>query len=123
MRDITLERAPVNAAALDAALRAALGEVVIGISASRDQVTVHLTDDATTQQLQQARAILVAHDPVQLTPEQAAAQARQMQLVTARANNAEPLDTANFQASEPDVQALVARLMWLELELRELRGW
>jgi hypothetical protein len=121
MHDITVERPPVNAEALDANLRAALGELVMGISATREQVTAHLSDDATPEQLRQARAILLAHDASQLTPTQATEQERQAQLVVARAENAQPLNPADFQASASDVKALAARLMWLELELRELR--
>jgi len=81
MKDILIERWNVNSTALDASLRAAFGEPVFGgISTGSYGVTVHLADDVTIEQIEQARQMVIDHDPAILTPEQiAAAHAEQVE--------------------------------------------
>lgn len=75
MKNITIERAfttPEAADALDAALRTALGERVTGLSARTGgkSVTVHLADNATAEDDNTARQIVLNHDFSTRTPEQ-----------------------------------------------------
>jgi hypothetical protein len=64
MRDVIIQRGNIEVGALDAEVRAALGEAVTGISAYGDQVIVHLQDEfATPQRIAQAQQIVAAHVP------------------------------------------------------------
>lgn len=76
MIDIRVDKAAINADRLDLDLRAALGVVCHGLSFAQGAVTVHLADAATPQQQDQARAIVAAHNPADLTPEQQQARDR-----------------------------------------------
>ena len=122
MADIILDRSPINPEALDAELRAALGGKVSGISARRGQVVVHLTDEAIRADEDQARSIVLNHDPAALTPQQAAEQARRTLLAQARQLNALPLDVAAYSGESALIQALAERIAWLELEIVQLGG-
>lgn len=70
MIDIRVDKTAINASRLDLDLRAVLGEACHGLSFARGAVTVHLADAATPQQQDQARAMVAAHDPADLTPKQ-----------------------------------------------------
>lgn len=122
MIDIVIDRSVINPEALDAELRAALGDKASGISARRGQVVVHLTDEASNADQDQARSIVLNHDPAVLTPHQAAEQARRTQLTQARQLNALPLDVAAYDGESALIQALAERIARLELEIAQLGG-
>ena len=121
MREITIQREIINFEALDAALRAELGEQLVGISTGPSGVTVYLTDNVTDEQEAEARDIVEDHDPTQLTSEQQAEIDRQQQLQQARDDNAEPLPLDNYAAEPSLIQELAQRIAWLELEIADLR--
>ena len=121
MQNITIERWDVNIAALDAELRAALGELVSGISTGPYGVQVHLSDDVTPASIQQARQIITSHDPKILTPKQQARQQRQQKLSQARQNNTAEIDLSNYSGQSSDIQALAQKIAWLEQEIHDLR--
>jgi hypothetical protein len=73
MQNITIERWDINIEALDAELRAELGEQVSGISTGPYGVIVHCVDTITPAQIAQVEQIVLDHDPSILTPEQIAA--------------------------------------------------
>ncbi len=62
----------VNLALLDAELRASLGEQVTGVSVLGETVTIHFADEPAGQVLDQAAALVNAHDATRLTPQQQA---------------------------------------------------
>lgn len=122
MQDISFTRESANVEALDAELRAALGALMLGVSAAANTVTVHLAAPAAPDQAQHIGQIVRDHDAARLTPRQQAELARRALIDDARSRHAGLLDPADF-AAEPDaIRRLADRLAWLELELRELRG-
>jgi hypothetical protein len=72
MQNIRMERSGINVEALDAEVRVEFGERAFGISTGPYGVIVHLSDDATPQQINRARQIVQNHDPSVLTAEQQA---------------------------------------------------
>lgn len=129
MREIQVQRESVNVEALDAALRAALGDVVFGISAGPEGVVAHLADSATAEQSAQARMLIEQHDPTLLTPEQQIKLERQRQLAQARAAgeiNPLPIDGAGYQTvaglTDEALSRLAQKVAWLEREIASLRG-
>jgi hypothetical protein len=122
MQNITIEKALVNTEALDAALRTALGAAVSGISYTRSVVTVHLADDATPEQVNQASTIVLTHDPAQLTAEQQAELDRRSRLAQARQDwGAAELDLAGYGGQAAPIQQLAQKIVLLEREIGELR--
>jgi hypothetical protein len=119
MNDIVVQKASINIEALDADLRAALGAAVSGISYGGGQVTVHMDDNATPTQVQQAQQIVGSHDANRLTAAQQAAVTRQEALAQLRQTaDGITLATADFAGKQRD---LAQKVMWLEQEVRELR--
>ncbi len=112
---------PVNVEALDAALRAALGAAVIGVSAAADGVRIHLRAETGPDAAAQARSIAVKHDPQALSQRQQAERARGEQLAAARREaDDSPLDPDAF--ADARVRALARRVVWLALEIEALRA-
>lgn len=112
---------PVNVEALDAALRAALGAAVIGVSAAADGARIHLRAETGPDAAAQARSIAVKHDPQALSQRQQAEHARREQLSAARRDAADsPLDPDAF--ADARVRALARRVLWLALEIEALRA-
>lgn len=129
MREIQVKREMVNVEALDAALRAALGEVVFGISAGPEGVIAHLADAATAQQITQAQTLIEQHDPTLLTPEQQVKLERYQQLEGARAlgeTNPLPVDGEGYKTiaglTDEALVRLAQKVAWLEREIPLLRG-
>jgi hypothetical protein len=122
MIDIIVGRASVNIAALDAQLRAALGIITSGFSAGNGQVVVHLLETATPAQVDQARAIVIAHDPTALTTAQQAALARRQKLDQSRRDSgASEIDLSLYTGKDPLLDALARKVAWLEREIADLR--
>ncbi|MGQ9889714.1 MAG: hypothetical protein ACUVSX_14675 [Aggregatilineales bacterium] len=111
---------PVNLEALDAALRAALGSVVLGVSAADDSVHIHLRADASPDAAAQARSLAVRHDPAALSPRQQAERDRRDLLAAARRAAGDPLEPDAF--ADPRLRALAQRVVWLALEIEALRA-
>ncbi|GAB4572952.1 MAG: hypothetical protein Kow0077_13820 [Anaerolineae bacterium] len=68
VQHIPITRQAIDPARLDAELRAALGAVCLGLSAHAGRVTVHLSAEATPEQIARAEAIVRAHDPALPAP-------------------------------------------------------
>lgn len=123
MKDLTLDNiTAVNLLALDAALRSALGSAVIGLTHNGASVIVHLTDDAPPAKVAQARALVLSHDPSQLTPDQQADILNQAKLEQARADFAAELDLAIYSGKDPLLEKLAQKIAWLEREINALRA-
>lgn len=121
MKTITIQRSSVNIEALDAALQAVFGNRMSGISTGKYGVQVHLADDATPQEISQAKSIVTNHDPSVLTPEQQAEAQRQAVLEQARTANATPLNVGDYSGQTALIQALAQKISWLEQEITDLR--
>jgi hypothetical protein len=120
---ITVQRSPVNIEALDAEVRAAFGPLTTGVSADPAGITVYLLDSATSAQAAKARALIIAHDPNQLTPAQQIAMQQQAKLEqTRRDNAARDLDVSAYAAQPDLIQQLARKIAWLEQEIAALRG-
>ena len=129
MREIQVEREIVNVEALDAALRAALGGVVFGISAGPQKVVTYVADDATVQQISLVQTLIEQHDPTLLTPEQQVKLERHEQLEQARAlGETNPLlvDGEGYKTvaglTDDALLRLAQKVAWLEREIMSLRG-
>ena len=121
MIDLPIERTEINSDALDAELRSALAEKVIGISANGQIVVVHLDDSATEADLIQAESLVLAHDPAQLTPRQQTIQTRRDQLELDRDANITPLNLDDYLLQLPLIRRLAQKIAWLEREIRDIR--
>ncbi len=117
--DITIDRKDVNLEALDAELRAALPEIISGVSLSPAGVTVHFSRRAITPDQATARQIVLAHDPARLTPAQEKARARAEKLKDAQRDKGSDLDADKF--SDPLLNELARKVAWLEQEINALR--
>src|SRR5262249_42833762 len=106
--------------ALDAELRATLGDAVSGISYSGGVVTVHLTAKASTDSADTARSIVANHDPTKLTPEQQQEQDEAAKLDAARKANKGQLDISKY--TDPLLADLAQKVAWLEQEIIALRA-
>jgi hypothetical protein len=126
MQELTFAPQIVNFTALNADLRAALGSAFVGVSAGPYGIRVHLADDATPEQIAQAKNIVLTHDPTRLTPEQQADQQRAQQLEQARHDNAVPLDIKDYQnasaLTDAALNKLAAKVAWLEQEIAAIRS-
>lgn len=112
----------VNVEALDEQLRSALAGQVAGVSVGASGVRVHLTDSATQSQLDQARSIVLAHDPGVLTASQQAEVVRSQNLALARTQYGAPLNVSAYDSAEALVRALAQKISLLEQEIADLRG-
>jgi len=122
MKDIIIERSAVNIDALDAELRAALGPATSGFTLGGGKVIVHLVDTAAPQQENQARQIILNHDPARLTPEQQADILRRAKLDQARKDyGAAEIDLSLYSSQGPVIQLLATKIAWLEREIADLR--
>jgi hypothetical protein len=72
VEDLIITQQALNLALLDETLRAALGEVVAGVSATRGEVRVHFTRRPTAEEVARARLLVEQHDATALTAEQQA---------------------------------------------------
>lgn len=119
MGDIIIQRPLPTAeavSALDADLRAALGERFYGLSgktggkdAANHTIILHLSDKATAEDDNTARQIVLAHDFTKRTPEQLARVAKKQARVDARSK------AKGDKATKDDV------IEWLMLEIEDLR--
>jgi hypothetical protein len=122
MKDIAIERGIVNIDALDADLRADLGDITTGFSVVVGTVIVHLLDTATPQQENRARQIVLAHDPTRLTQQQQQQAERQARLDQARRDyGAAEIDLSVYASQGPIIQQLAQKIAWLEREITNLR--
>jgi len=113
MDEIDVRLAALNPPVLDAALRAALGDLIAGVSAARGQVRVHFTRRAGESEARLARQIVERHDDAELSAEQRDARVRAQQMAALEA------DVAALDWSTPLAGAMLERaLRWLLL--REL---
>ena len=116
MRNIQINRQQINIETLDQALREIIGDELIGISANSDGVIVHVKNTVTNDA--DVRRIVQEHNASELSVRQQ----RKASVETARAEQNDVLQLADFDADTASVQALARKVRWLELELRELRG-
>lgn len=75
LEEITVSLAALNPLVLDAALREALGELIVGVSAGRGDARIHLTRPAHPDEAERIRQIVAAHDPAEPSAEQRQAEA------------------------------------------------
>jgi hypothetical protein len=123
MIEVTVTRAAVNIDALDEQLRAAFGVLTSGFSISGGQVIVFLGDTATPTQVDQARIIVMNHDPSALTAAQQAALIRRQKLDQARHDyNASETDLTPYAGKDPLLVALAQKIVWLELEMASINA-
>jgi hypothetical protein len=104
--NIIIARFDINIEMLDAELRATLGEQCSGISTDPHGVIVHLTDDATQTQIDQARQIVIAHDVSVQTSEQIATKQRRDEI-------AKLAGKALDKLTLPEIKTVLA-LQWRE---------
>lgn len=114
--------AEVNVAALDAALRSALGAEIYGLVADGQRVTLCLADSVKPAQINQARRLVETHDPAQLTPAQQTAADRAVRLQQSRDEaGAAELRLADFDGKDALLIQLARKILWLEREVHALR--
>lgn len=119
MQNLTFKR-PVNREALDAELRTAIGEGLIGISTGPSGVVIHVADSVSPQTVQ---TVVNAHDPSRLTPKQQAEIDRKNKLDQARRDyGSAELDLASYGSQNAIIQKLAQKILWLEREIADLRG-
>lgn len=123
MKDIIIENVrAANIEALDQSLREALGNLVFGLSYTAETLTVHLTDNATKAQQNQARALVESHDPAVLTPQQQAEIARKAKLDQVRRDyGAAEIDLKAYEGKDALLENLAKKIAWLEREVDALR--
>ena len=117
MQNISIDKTRVNVELLDAELKAALPDLVHGISSGRGKVVVHMDNDATNADITNAEQIVINHEESGLTAEQQKQQQREIDLAAGRIAYDEPLDPATIT-----LETLATRIAWLEQEIRDLRG-
>ena len=122
MQNIQIEKRGINFEALNAEVRAEFGEHVSGISTGPYGVIVHLSDDATPEQINRVQQIVQNHDPSVLTAEQQAEIERQQNLEQVRSENGADLDTSAYDGEGALIQQMAQKIAWLEQEMLEMRG-
>lgn len=122
MQTIVYQTPVVNLVALDESCRRELGDAFVGISMGNGAVTVYLREDADKPSLTRTRNLLADHHPEQLTTEQAKRAEASQQLAVWRKAYETPLTVADYPTDDQTLQTLIARLAWLEAEVRALRG-
>jgi hypothetical protein len=120
MIEMKIERADVNVELLDAQLRAAAGEHFYGLSLQRGAVLLYLSDAISPDTQQTLGRIARQHDATQVTPKQQAEAERKIALEQGRTRV--PIDEKQYEGSPALIQALAAKIAWLEQEIRDLRG-
>lgn len=123
MKDLIIENVrAANIEALDQSLRAALGNLVFGLSYTSETVTVHLADNATKAQQNQARTLVESHDPAVLTPQQQQEIARKTKLDQARQDyGTSEIDLKAYEGKDSLLEQLAKKVAWLEREIDALR--
>jgi hypothetical protein len=105
LTELSVDLPVVNPPALDAALRAALGDRITGLSTGRGVVHVHFVGPATADEQARAREIIAAHDPDALTDAQRAA-AERLALLADLEAQVQAMDlTRPLSAEEADLVA------------------
>src|SRR5690606_7008291 len=122
MQDIWLQQELVNIDALDEILRANLGEVVAGVSTSRGQLVIHLSDAASLNQVAEAKRLFEEHDPSQLSKRQQIQAERQAALAELQQHGTGAINLEDFRNEAASIQHLAKRVALLELQLQELLG-
>lgn len=120
MENIVIERQGINVEALDETLRSTLGEQFRGLSASRGQVVLHMEDGIDQAGISQAMDLVNTHDPTVLTAKQQMEADMESQRVQYAAEL--DVDAPENQSADPVVNTILERLVWLEREIRDLRG-
>ena len=116
----------VNREALNAQLAAALGPVYAGFADHTTgeglRVTVNLTVGAVPEDIDRLIGVMNAHNPLELTPEQAARQAQMEKLAAARRDyRGDDLMPEDYAGESATVQTLAKKIAWLEQEIASLR--
>lgn len=122
MQNIRFEGLRVNSDALSTEVASELKDVLFGISTGSYGVIVHLSDDATPEQINRVRQIVQNHDPSVLTAEQQARIERQQKLEQVRSENGADLDVSAYDGEAALIQQMAQKIAWLEQEMQEMRG-
>ncbi len=117
MQNVSIDRLVVNVDLLDAELKAAIPDLVIGMSTGRGQVVVHLEDAATGIDIAAAEDIVNVHDETKLTTTQQKVLQREIDLADGRLSYDVVVDPQTVTLEE-----LAARIAWLEEEIRDLQN-
>lgn len=117
----------INREALDTALAEAFGAVYGGFAARETaeqiEVTVYIDSGIKPSQLNALDALMAAHDPAVLTPDQQARQAQAQKLAAARRDyRSMDLNLAAYNSENALVQALARKIAWLEQEIAALQS-
>lgn len=113
MEELIITQQAINPVLLDETLRAALGDTVAGVSATRGELRVHFTQRPTAAQAAEARAIVAQHDATALTTDQQAQVAQRQQHDTLHRA------VHRLDISRPlDPEALETAVRWLLLRER-----
>lgn len=121
MIEITFRRTDVNVEALDEQLRVGVGAAVLGVSTGSENMRVFMAESATQEQQEQARAIVGAHRPEQLTARQRTQRDAEQELKALRRANQTALDAGEYDSSEAQIVKLAGKVAWLEREIRLMR--
>ena len=132
MSEIIIQRSLTNPQAADAlklALCAVLGNKCTGISAKhghknaeQNYIRVHLTSDATAEDENTARQIVLNHDFNERTPEQKAVEAQKARLKELRqANPKVKAQKVGAKAQDIPIADILHRLELAEAEIENLR--
>jgi hypothetical protein len=120
MIELKIERIDVNVELLDAQLRAVGADQFYGLSLQSGAVILYLSDTTPSNVQNTLSRLTRQHDATQLTPQQEARAIRQRQIEQGRTR--QPLDEKQYDSSPALIQALAAKIAWLEQEVRDLRG-
>lgn len=121
MKTITIARQDTNITALDESLETLLVDYYLGLSVHHGEVRVHLVNETPSESVQQAEQIVQNHDPSLLTVEQQTEITQRQNLLQARVENPQLLDTIAYDSSDALTQQLAHKINWLEQEIRDLR--
>jgi len=121
MIEFSIDKQNINMDLLDEELRA-LDVPFVGLSHGPGGLRIHMEKGATQADRIAVREVVVAHDASTLTAVQQERAEVNQRLANARANNAQFLQEADFDAADPLIRAVARKLTWLELEVRELRA-
>lgn len=115
---ITVDRLDINVELLNEDILAALPGVALGITTGRGLVNVHLIDSATDTDITTATRVVYDHDEKALSIGQQRQQQQAADIETGRITYADTI----IDADHITLSSLARRVMWLENELRQLRG-
>lgn len=120
MIEMKIERTDINVELLDSQLRAAGGADFYGLSLQRGGVILYVSDAISAEAQRTLGSIARQHDATQVTPQQQAQAERKVVLEQGRTRA--PIDEKQYEGSPALMQALAAKIAWLEQEVRDLRG-